>query len=291
MHSPFRNTVAAIQMNSGMNVSDNLQQASVLLEQAAKQGAALAVLPEMFPLIGQGPGLKAARIRIQEQEGNGPIQDFISALAKRLKIWIIAGTIPIASEDPTRSYAACLVFNEDGKQVARYDKLHLFDAALDTGEVYRESDSTFPGNKIVLVHTPVGKIGLGVCYDLRFPELFRQLQHMGAEIFAVPAAFTVTTGKLHWETLTRAIAIHNFCYVIGAGQHGLHGMGRETYGNSIIISPNGEVLSQLENGIGVLTAQIDLNWLAAKRKEIPAFSHQRIFPDTDLQKVIASPPW
>ncbi len=272
----IKHLVAAIQMTSGMNVAENLAQAQQLLEQAAKQGALLAVLPEMFPLVGKGPQLKQARLEIQETLGSGPIQDFLANTAKRLGLWIIAGTIPIKSENPKRSYAACLVFNDKGENIARYDKLHLFDAVLSDEEAYQESHSTIPGNNIVLVQTPVGKVGLSVCYDMRFPELYRIMLQMGAEIFAVPVAFTVTTGKMHWDTLTRALAVHNFCYVIAAGQYGAKGMRRETYGHSTIISPRGETLAELAKGAGVVIAEVNLDALAEYRALIPAILHQRI---------------
>jgi deaminated glutathione amidase len=282
-------TVAAIQMTSGMDVHENLAQAKRLLEEAAAKGAQLAVLPEMFPLLGQGPEFTQARMKIQENEGQGLIQDFLSDIARRLNLWIIGGTIPLASNDPMRSYAACLVFDEKGSVVARYDKLHLFDANLASSESYRESDNTMPGDKIVLVQTPVGKVGLSVCYDMRFPELYRELLNLGAEILAIPVAFTATTGKMHWDVLTRAVAIQNFCYVIAAGQQGTHGMGRQTHGNSAIISPCGQVLAQLENGMGVVHAQIDLQQLSQKRAQIPALTHQRILTTSlNLKKVVVS---
>lgn len=277
--------VAAIQMTSGMDVTNNLAQAEQLLLQAAKQGAVLAVLPEMFPLLGKGPAFKAARIQLQETDGSGPIQDFLSRTAKQLGIWIIAGTMPLKSADPTRAYAACLVYDANGDRVARYDKLHLFDAKLSDSEAYHESDTTVPGNKIVLVQTPVGKVGLSVCYDMRFPELYRELLSLGAEIFAVPVAFAVTTGKMHWDVLTRAIAIQNFSYFIGAGQYGRH-VGRETYGNSVIIAPNGEVLSRLEQGAGVVIATINLAELANLRAQLPALKHQRIAAEKNSLDIV-----
>jgi nitrilase len=270
------NQIAAIQMTSGMDVAQNLAQAGQLLEQAAQRGALLAVLPEMFPLLGQGRSFKQARMEIQETLGHGPIQDFLASTAKRLGLWIIAGTIPIKSVDPMRSYAACLVFNAQGEMIAHYNKLHLFDAVLSKTEAYQESENTMPGEDIVVVQTPVGKVGLSICYDIRFPELYRALLKKGAEIFALPAAFTVTTGRMHWDVLTRALAIHHFCYVVAAGQYGVHGMERETYGHSMIISPNGQVLAQLPHGTGVITAEIDLEKLAQCRKQIPALLHQRI---------------
>lgn len=278
--------VAALQMTSGMDVVENLAQAEQLIAQAAKQGALLVVLPEMFPLLGQGPSLKQARIQIQEEIGHGLIQDFLAKTAKRYGVWMIAGTIPIKSGDPFRSYASCLVFNAQGEQVARYDKLHLFDVVLSADEAYQESDSTMPGNQLVVVQTPIGKVGLSVCYDMRFPELYRELLAMGAEIFAVPVAFTVTTGKMHWDILTRAMAIHHFCYVIAAGQYGRH-MARQTYGHSCIISPTGEVLAELPSGAGIVIAEIDLEKLAQYRAQIPALLHQRIaLEKNNLQRLM-----
>lgn len=270
-----RNQIAAIQMTSGMDLTENLAQAGQLLEQAAQRGALLAVLPEMFPLLGQGRLFKQARIEIQETLGHGRIQDFLASTAKRLGLWIIAGTIPIKSVDPMRSYAACLVFNAQGEMITHYNKLHLFDAVLSETETYQESENTMPGEDIVVIQTPVGKVGLSICYDIRFPELYRALLKKGAEIFALPAAFTLTTGKMHWDVLIRALAIQQFCYVIAAGQTGLHGMGRETYGHSAIISPKGEVLSQLSEEVGVITANIDLDELTEYRKKIPALIHRR----------------
>lgn len=279
------NLAAAIQMTSGPHLADNLAQAEQLLEQAAQQGAVLAVLPEAFPLRGQGVELKRARMQIQEDFGHGPIQDFLAKTAKRLHMWIIGGTIQIKSDDPTRSYAACLVFNAQGDIVGRYDKLHLFDVTLSDTEVYEESDSVMPGNKIVVVQTPIGKVGLSVCYDMRFPELYRELLTMGAEVFAVPVAFTATTGKMHWDILTRALAVHHFCYVIAAGQAGKQV--RETFGHSVIISPTGEILAQLPDGPGVVMSEIDLEKLAQYRKQIPALLHQRLNVEKEhLQKII-----
>jgi nitrilase len=264
-----KNLVAAIQMTSGMNVSQNLAQAQHLLEQAAQQGAVLAVLPEMFVLRGaQGDALKQARIEIAETIGHGPIQDFLAKIAKRLNLWIVAGTMPIKSSDLTRSFAACLVFNAQGEQVARYDKIHLFDVKLSHQEIYQESDSTVPGNSIVVVQTPVGKLGLSVCYDIRFPDLYRELISQGAQILAVPSAFTRTTGQMHWEVLTRALAIQQFCYVIAAGQYGPN-----TYGHSMIIAPDGEILAQLPEGPGIILAGIDLEKLVDYRKSIPVLKH------------------
>lgn len=271
--------VAAIQMTSGIDLKSNLEMAKALLAQAASEGASLAVLPEMFPLLGNGAEFTWAKNAIQEQPGHGPIQDFIASEAKRHGIWIVAGTIPLASEFPEKSYASSIIFDDRGNQIARYDKLHLFDARLNEAESYKESDSTVPGNNIVVVDTPVGKLGMSVCYDLRFPELYREMFSQGAELFAVPAAFTVPTGKAHWEILMRAAAVQNFAYVIGAAQYGVHGMGRETYGDSMIVAPGGEIISRLPKGPGVITAEIDLGLVAQYRHRIPVGAHQRIQMD------------
>jgi nitrilase len=266
-------------MTSGMDLQANLDMAGALLQQAADTGAKLAVLPEMFPLLGMGEAFKKAKQAIQEEPGKGPIQSFLSEQAKKLNMWIVGGTIPLASEHPQKSYAATLVFDAQGKQVARYDKLHLFDATLSTSEAYQESAAMMHGNHITVVDTPVGRAGIAVCYDLRFPELFRAMFSLGAQIFIVPAAFTVPTGKAHWDILLKAIAVQNFAYVVASGEVGTHGGGRTTYGNSVIFNPNGEELARLVDGIGVVTAAIDLNYLHEQRKKIMIESHQRIFMD------------
>lgn len=266
--------VAAIQMTSKMDLAENLLMTQTLLEEAKARGAILVVLPENFALLGQGPDFKKARLEIQESLGVGPIQAFLANNAKRLNIWIVAGTIPIKSADPMRPYASCLVFNDKGECVSQYNKIHLFDVVLSDSEQYRESDSITPGKEEIVVATPAGKIGLSICYDVRFPEFYRSLVNKGAEILTLPAAFTLTTGRMHWDVLIKALAIQQFCYVIAAGQTGVHGMGRQTYGHSAIISPKGEVLSQLPEEVGVITANIDLHELADYRKRIPALLHQ-----------------
>ena len=271
--------IAAIQMTSGMDLNDNLKMAKKLLEEAVTHGATVAVLPENFPLLGKGEEYKKIKCSIQETEGHGKIQDFLSHTARKLNLWIIGGTIPLTSETPEKSYAACLVYNAQGEKIARYNKLHLFDVTLNSQESYKESDTIVAGNNIVVVDTPVGRIGLSVCYDIRFPELFRELFKRGAEILIVPAAFTIPTGKAHWEILLRARAIENFCYVVAAAQWGTHGQGRETYGDSMIIAPYGEVITRLTQGNGVIIADIDLERVYSARRKIPVGEHQRIFID------------
>ncbi|MDH4276142.1 MAG: carbon-nitrogen hydrolase family protein, partial [Gammaproteobacteria bacterium] len=220
--------VAAIQMASGPNVAANLIEAERLIMIAAKEGAKLVVLPENFAIMGMS---EQDKVKIREQPGQGPIQAFLAEQAAKHKIWLVGGTIPLVATDPNKVRAACLLFNDKGKQVARYDKIHMFDVEIvDTRERYIESQTIEAGSETVVVDTPFGKLGLAVCYDLRFPELFRRLLDQGAEIIAVPSAFTAITGKAHWETIVRARAIENLCYVIAAAQGGYHVNGRETYG-------------------------------------------------------------
>lgn len=272
--------VAAIQMTSGMDLDQNLMMAKTLLEEAAAQGAALAVLPEMFPLLGRGAACTEAKRAIQEEKGQGKIQDFLSNQAKRLNLWIAGGTIPLKSHESHRSYAACLMYNAQGDIVAEYDKIHLFDATLSEHECYLESEATMPGQHIVVLDTPIGRAGLSVCYDMRFPELYREMFRQGAQVFLIPAAFTVTTGQMHWEVLLRARAIENFCYVVASAEWGVHGGGRETYGDSMIVAPTGAIITRLAAGTGIVMAEIDLEQLQHERQKIPVANHQRIFHDT-----------
>jgi predicted amidohydrolase len=266
--------VAAIQMCSSENIDDNLQTAKKLIEEAAKNGAKLAVLPEMFAIIGTDATDKVAA---KETFHHGKIQHFLSTLAKENAIWIVGGTIPLATENNQKIQAASLVFDHDGKIVARYDKIHLFDVTVSETEAYQESATTEPGEKIVLVDTPFGKLGLSVCYDIRFPELYRCLFNAGADIIIVPAAFTVKTGEAHWELLTRARAVENFCYVIGAAQGGTHSNGRKTFGHSLIIDPWGTVQAIAnQTDVGVIYADLDLKQQQKIRSAIPVMMHQKI---------------
>ena len=263
---------AALQMNTVSDVHANLEQARVLLEEARAQGAALAVLPENFPFMG---ARKQDKLAVAEQQGSGLIQDFLSAAARRLSMWIVAGTVPLQVEGEKRVAPASLVYDSQGKLVARYDKIHLYDVDVpDRAESYRESATVAPGRQTIVVDTPVGRVGLGVCYDMRFPELFRRLSHEGAQIFTLPSAFTVPTGRAHWETLLRARAIENLCYVIAPGQSGFHADGRETYGDSMIVDYWGRVLARLPRGSGVVVADIDLAAQARVREEFPALEHR-----------------
>ena len=246
--------IAAIQMTSGPDVSVNLQDACALLEDAAGRRAQLAVLPENFAFMGLCDGDKR---RVAEDEGRGPIQDFLAESARRLGMWIVGGTVPLRGAGDGRVAAASLVYDATGQRRARYDKIHLFDIQVPgRAESYRESANVAPGSTTVVVETPVGHLGLSVCYDVRFPELFRRLSAAGAELLAVPSAFTEPTGRAHWETLLRARAIENLCCVIAPAQSGFHRNGRETYGDSMIVDHWGRVLDRLPRGRGCVIAEV-----------------------------------
>lgn len=263
------NKIAIIQMNSNDNVVVNLVQAKQLIQNAVSHAAQIVVLPENFALMGNC-------LVAKEPFGDGPLQDFLATQAKKYGIWIIGGTIPISSLEPNKVYSSSLIYNSQGQCISRYDKIHLFDAKLNKNEHYQESRTFLPGNKIVLAETPIGKIGLAVCYDIRFPELFQELSRQGAEIFILPAAFTVPTGQAHWESLIRARAIENLCYFVAAAQTGTHSLNRITYGHSMIVDPWGKVISQLDDKVGFLVSEINLNYLQEIRQKLPVHQHSRI---------------
>jgi len=268
-----RPRVAAIQMRSGPVVEENLTRACSLLRAAAEAGAVLAVLPENFACM---PDRDADRLAVAEDEGEGPIQDFLSRTARDLGLWIVGGTIPVRCAGDSRPAAGCLVFDAGGARRARYDKIHLFDVALpDREESYRESDTIRPGTGVVVMDSPVGRLGLAVCYDLRFPELFRRMLDDGMEVFALPAAFTAHTGSVHWEPLLRARAIENLCWAVAAAQQGRHQSGRETWGDSMVVDPWGTVVERLGKGAGVVLAEIDRDRQARVRQQFPALSHRQ----------------
>jgi len=262
--------VAAIQMASGPNVTGNLSEARRLIEKAVEQGAKLVVLPEYFPIM----GIKDTdKIAVREEPGTGPIQEFLGEMARKHNIWLVGGSIPLAASTPDKVLNSCLVFNELGEQVARYDKIHLFN--LDLGnEKYHEASTIEAGSKVVVVDSPFGRIGLAVCYDLRFPELFRAMQ--GADIIVLPSAFTETTGKMHWEPLLRARAIENLAYVIAAAQGGYHVSGRETHGHSMIVDPWGRVLDEMSRGSGVVVAEVNRGYQVSLRASLPALEHRTL---------------
>lgn len=264
--------VAAIQMTSGPDVAANLAQAQVLLQQAAGRGAQLAALPENFCFLGLKDADKRA---VAESEGEGPVQEFLARTARGLSLWIVAGTIPLVASADGRVAAASLVYNCDGARVARYDKIHLFDVDIPgRAESYRESAHVAPGTGPVVLDTPLGRLGLSVCYDVRFPELYRELSAQGAQLLAVPSAFTGPTGRAHWETLLRARAIENLCYVIAPAQSGIHPSGRETYGDSMIIDYWGRILQRVPRGRGCVVAEVDLARQSAVRDSFPALKHR-----------------
>jgi nitrilase len=261
-------------MASGPSVSANLLEADRLIARAVDAGACLVVLPENFALMGSS---EYDKVQIRETEGSGRIQDFLAAQAARHKIWLVGGTIPLTASSPNKVRAACLLFDSSGKRVARYDKMHLFDVRLEeSGENYTESNTIEPGDRIVVMDSPCGRLGLGVCYDLRFPELFRAMLDQGVEVLALPSAFTAITGKAHWEPLVRARAIENLCYVIAAAQGGYHLSGRETHGDSMIVDPWGTVMQRIPRGPGVITADIDFQRLSSVRRNFPTIAHRRL---------------
>jgi deaminated glutathione amidase len=264
--------VAAIQMTSGPEVAANLEQAAALLAEAAARGARLAALPENFCFMGLKDADKRA---VAEPDGHGPVQDFLAATARRLRLWIVGGTVPLVAAADGRVAAACLVYDSDGARAARYDKIHLFDVDLPgRAESYRESAHVAPGARAALLDTPVGRLGLSVCYDVRFPELYRHLSAEGAQLLSVPSAFTSPTGRAHWETLLRARAIENLCYVVAPAQSGFHASGRETHGDSMIVDYWGRVLQRLPRGSGCAVADIDLAAQANVRESFPALAHR-----------------
>jgi len=266
--------VAALQMVSSADVARNLAAAGRLLRDARERGAVIAALPENFAFMGHD---EADKLAIAEDDAGGPIQTEIASLARELGLWIVAGTVPLRVPGEGRVAAACLVFDAEGQRVARYDKIHLFDVAIPGREErYQESASVRPGKEPVCVATPAGVLGLAVCYDLRFPELFRRLVDLGAEWFCLPSAFTAPTGRAHWETLLRARAIENFCHVVAPAQSGFHENGRETYGDSMIVDCWGRVLARLPRGSGAVVAEIDLVRQREVRQNFPSLDHRRL---------------
>ncbi len=262
--------VAGIQMASSPQVSSNLIEAERLIAIAAKQGAKIVVLPEYFCIMGVK---EMDKVAVREKDGDGLIQRFLSKMAKDYKIWLIGGTVPLTSNFPNKVRNSCLVYNDKGVQVARYDKIHLFGLDLGT-EHYHEENTIESGDSVVVVETPYGKIGLSICYDLRFPELYRAMGEV--DMIVVPSAFTETTGKAHWESLIRARAIENLCYVIAPAQGGYHLSGRETHGNSMIVDPWGVILDRLPRGSGVVMANVNRDYQTSLRNSLPALKHKTI---------------
>lgn len=271
--------LAAIQMTSSPQVADNLQQADRLIAEAAARGARLVALPEYFPLIGASD---AARLAAREIDAGDepdpqrtPLQHFLAQAARRHRICLVAGSIPLAAWDETRLRNSCLVYGPDGRRLARYDKMHLF-GFQQGAEHYDEAQTIEAGDAPVSFEwPPVGRIGLAICYDLRFPELMRALPPL--DLLVVPAAFTVTTGRAHWQLLLRARAVENQCYVLAAAQGGRHPTGRQTYGHSLLIDPWGEVVAcRSEEGPGVVLAAFDRQHMQDIRQCLPALRHRRL---------------
>lgn len=260
--------VAAIQMASGPSVSANLEEAARLIEEAVSQKAELVVLPEYFCIMGMKD---TDKLTVQEQPGDGQIQKFLSDTAKRLGIWLVGGSVPLASPESDKVYNSCLVYADNGEQVARYDKIHLFGLRLGD-ECYAEERTIKAGGEVVTVDSPFGRIGLSICYDLRFPELFRMMNNV--DIILAPAAFTAITGRAHWEVLVRARAVENMAYVIAPGQGGYHVNGRETNGDSMIVDPWGVVMERLPRGSGAVVATLDPGYQASLRTNLPALDHR-----------------
>ena len=260
--------VAAIQMVSTPLVEENMASARRLVGQAAAQGAQLVLLPEYWAIMGMSDSDKVAKA---EALGAGPIQDCMASLAREHGIWLLGGTLPLASPDPERVINTTLVYDPQGNHVGRYDKIHLFGFSKGS-ESYDEARTIVPGKEVGVVETAVGKVGLSVCYDLRFPELYRAMGTL--DLIVVPAAFTYTTGKAHWEILLRARAIENQCYVLAAAQGGSHVNGRRTWGHSMLIDPWGEVKAVLAEGEGVVTGDLDRSFMQGVRDSLPALKHR-----------------
>jgi nitrilase len=264
----MNHTVAAVQMISSPTVDENIATARRLVIQAANDGAGLVLLPEYWAIMGLADSDK---VKVAEPLGTGPIQDFMAGLARELGIWLIGGTLPLASDDAEKVINTTLVYNPQGEHAGRYDKIHLFGFTKGT-ESYNESKTIMPGTNIGVFEAPFGKVGMSVCYDLRFPELFRAMGPVS--LIVLPAAFTYTTGMAHWEILLRARAIENQCYVLAAAQGGIHPNGRRTWGHSMLIDPWGTVKSVLAEGEGVVQGVIDPEYMQGVRDSLPALKHR-----------------
>ena len=266
--SMFR--VAAIQMASGPHVTANLQEAQRLIELAAGTGARIIALPEYFAIMGMKD---TDKVKARERDGDGPIQNFLADQARRHKVWIVGGSAPLEASTSEKVRNSCLVYDQEGKRVARYDKIHLFGFEMGS-EKYSEERTIEPGDRVCTVDSPYGKLGISVCYDLRFPELYRAMGDV--DLIFVPSAFTETTGKAHWDTLIRARAIENLAYVVAPAQGGYHVNGRETHGHTMIVDPWGVVLDRLARGSGVVVAGVNPTYQAKIRRSLPALSHRTV---------------
>ncbi|HTJ94752.1 MAG TPA: carbon-nitrogen hydrolase family protein [Pararobbsia sp.] len=263
---PYR--VAAIQMVSAPSIDRNLADAATLIEEAVRDGARLVLLPEYFCFMGHTDTDKVA---LREPAGNGPVQTFLADTARRYGIWIVGGTLPVAAPEPSRVLNATFVYDPQGQEVVRYDKIHLFNF-VKGAEAFDEARTIRPGTEVRAFDAPFGRVGLSVCYDLRFPELYRALGDCA--LIVVPSAFTYTTGQAHWEMLLRARAVENQCYVLAAAQGGKHENGRRTWGHSMLIDPWGTIVAQRADGPGVVAGDIDPARITEVRQSLPAFRHR-----------------
>jgi nitrilase len=266
---PLQNIrVAAVQMISTPRVEDNLRIAASLVAEAVNQGAGLVALPEYFPIMGMNEGDK---VKVREQDGVGQIQDFLAGMAQKHGIWLVGGSIPLFAADPKKVLNSSVAYNPQGVRIARYDKIHLF--GFQKGEErYNESATIEAGSRPVAFESPFGRVGLSICYDLRFPELYRALGVLN--LMVIPAAFTETTGRAHWEILLRARAIENQCYVLAVAQGGRHENGRETHGNSMLIDPWGDILDRKAKGPGIVIGELDQARITEIRTSLPALKHR-----------------
>jgi predicted amidohydrolase len=266
---------AAVQMASSPMLAANLEQAARLIGEAARGGAELVVLPESFALISDD---SAAMLAAREKPEAGPIQEFLRRQARQHRVWIFAGAVPLECDRDDKIRPAYLLYDKGGRQVARYDRIHLFDVTVigATTEHYQESEIMEAGGDIVVTTTPFGRIGLAASYDLRFPELFRAMVVTGVDVILLPAAFTSVTGKAHWEPLVRARAVENLCYVVAAAQGGYHSTGRATHGDSMIVDPWGTILQRLAKGTGVILSEIDSERIERIRASFPTIDHMRL---------------
>lgn len=266
--------VAAIQMCASSNVEENLHTAGLLIDEAAHNGTKLIVLPEMFAIMGKAD---TDKLHVKEVFGTGKIQDFLSTMAKKHRVWINGGAIPISCKNPNKIRSASLMYDSEGQCVGHYDKMHLFDVTVSAQDTYKESNTTEAGNNVVVLDSPFGKLGLSICYDIRFPALYTGLRDQGAQIMLIPSAFTQKTGAAHWHVLTRSRAIETCSYVIAANQFGQHDSGKMSYGHTLIIDPWGKILDEVvadQNGIAY--AEVDLNTVSRMRASIPVDQHQRL---------------
>ncbi len=268
-----RLVVGLVQMTSSSCIEDNLRKAQGLLEQAADQGAQVIVLPESFALMEKYNGQKLDYL---EQDGQGKIQDWMSAMAKELGVLLVGGTIAIESDVEKRPYARCYIYNEKGLKLTHYDKIHMFDVSVKDGESYLESANTLAGTEPVVFEWNGVIFGCSVCYDLRFPELYRLYQSSNVEVILAPSAFTLATGKVHWKLLLQARAVENLAFVVAPNQTGTHDNQRKTYGHSMVVDPWGEIIGELDDCEGVLLSELKIDKISQIKAKFPVHQHRKL---------------